>query len=121
MKEKQQNYFALFNLTLSIRNDEYERFRINHKIELNNNNTARLSPCITDNYQNIYLGSLLMKKTIDIVRRMDKHHMILSGGVLVENIRAIRFFEKNKFRLFSTTFLSHDGYECKDGLIEIDL
>lgn len=47
--------------------------------------------------------------------------MILSGGVLVENTRAIRFFEKNQFKLFSTIFLSHDGYECRDGLIEIDL
>ncbi|CAF1563852.1 unnamed protein product [Rotaria sp. Silwood1] len=111
---------ALFNITLSIRNDEYERFRINHKIELNNNNTARLSPCITDNYQNKYLGNYLMEKVIDIIRQMDKRYVILSGGVLVENTRAIHFFERNKFRLFSTTFLSHDGYECKDGLIEID-
>ncbi|CAF3272667.1 unnamed protein product, partial [Rotaria sp. Silwood2] len=117
----QSTIVALFNITLSIRNDEYERFRINHKIELNNNNTTRLSPCITDNFQNKYLGSYLMEKTIDIIRRMCKRYVILSGGVLVENTRAIRFFEKNKFKLFSTIFLSHDGYECKDGLIEIDL
>jgi len=117
----QNTIIALFNLTLSIRDDERERFRINHKIELNNNNTARLSPCITDHYQNRYLGSYLIKKTIDIARQMGKCQLILSGGVLVENTRAIRFFEKNQFELFSITFLSHDGYECRDGLLKIDL
>ncbi len=102
----------LFNLTLSIRDEECERFYINHKIELNPENTARLNPCITDDYQNKYLGSYLMKKTIDIARKMGKRQVILSGGVLIENTRAVRFFEKNNFTLFSTTFFSHDGYEC---------
>lgn len=113
---------ALFNITLSIRDDERERFRINHKIELNDNHSiVRLSPCISDNYQNKNLGSYLIKKILDILRQMGKNQMILSGGVLVENIRAIRFFEKNNFQLFPTIFLSHDGYECRDGLIEINL
>ena len=60
-------------------------------------------------------------KTIDIIRQMGKCQVILSGAVLVENTRAIRFFEKNYFKLFSTTFLSHDGYEYKDGFMEINL
>ncbi len=93
------NQHILFCPLLST--DERERFRINHKIELNNNNTARLSLCITDNYQNRYLGSYLIKKTIDIGRQIGKCQLILSGGVLVENTRAIRFFEKNQFELFS--------------------
>lgn len=117
----QTKIVALFNLTLSIREDERERFHIKHKIELNDKCTARLSPCITDEYQNKYLGSYLMDKTIEILRQLDIYYLILSGGVLIENARAIRFFEKNKFKLFPTIFLSHDGYECQDGLLEIGL
>ncbi|CAF4515018.1 unnamed protein product [Rotaria socialis] len=59
---------TLFTLTLSIRNDKNERFRINHKIGLNNNNTVRLNPCIADDYQNKCIGS----------------YLILSGGVHAE-------------------------------------
>lgn len=111
---------ALFNITLSIREDEYQRFLINHKIELNSTTTARLSPCIRDDVQNQSIGSYLIRKTLDIIRQFGKRYVILSGGVLVENTRAIRCFENNKFKLFSTIFLSHDGYECKDGLIELN-
>ena len=48
--------------------------------------------------------------------------MTLFGSVLVENIRASRFFEKNKFQLFSTTFFkamtscskgSHNPYNVR--------
>jgi hypothetical protein len=34
---------------------------------------------------------------------MDIYQMILSDGILVENTRAMRFFEKNNFK-FSTIF-----------------
>ncbi len=64
----QNTLVALFNLTSSIHDYEYECFRINHKIELNNNNVAQLSLCITDKYQNQELGSYLLRKTINIAR-----------------------------------------------------
>ncbi|CAF1568191.1 unnamed protein product [Rotaria magnacalcarata] len=83
---------ALSTLTLSIRNDEHELFRINRKIYLNNNSTVRLNPCIANDYQNKCIGSYLMEKIIDITRQMSKSYLILSGVVLAENTRAIPFF-----------------------------
>ena len=44
--------------------------------------------------------------------------MILWGGVFAENARAIRYYEKNGFRLCGQ-FQDPDGRECWDGFLSL--
>jgi RimJ/RimL family protein N-acetyltransferase len=55
---------------------------------------------------------------LDIARRFGKRRMILWGGVLADNHRAIRYYEKNGFRLLGR-FHNEEGLECRDGILTL--
>ncbi|CAF3851920.1 unnamed protein product [Rotaria sordida] len=110
---------ALFEFSLSIVEDEYERFAKKYNIILNEITDARFGPCISDQYQNRHLGCWLFEKIKKIARQMGRERLILWGGVLSHNKRAIRFYEKVGFKIFSDVFLNENQCECLDGICNL--
>ena len=107
---------ALFELSLTIMDEEYLRFAAQYKIVLNDKTDARFGPCISDEYQNRQLGRFLFEKTKAIASKMGIERLILWGGVFTENHRAIKFYKSVGFHLFSQSFRNHEQLECFDGI-----
>jgi ribosomal protein S18 acetylase RimI-like enzyme len=60
-----------------------------------------------------------MPPTLETAHRFGKRRVILWGGVLVENQRAMRFYARGGFREVGR-FTNSDGNACIDMLIELD-
>jgi GNAT superfamily N-acetyltransferase len=110
---------ALFEFSLSIVENDYKRFMENYNIQLNEETDARFGPCISDSFQNRHLGCWLFEKTKTIARKMGKERLILWGGVYVHNKRAIRFYEKIGFKIFTNIYITDNGCECLDGIYNL--
>lgn len=110
---------ALFEFSLAIVEDDYKRYAEKHNIELNELTDARFGPCISDQYQNRHLGYQLFEKTKEIARKMGKQRLILWGGVLSHNKRAIKFYENIGFKIFTDSFLNENQSECFDGICDL--
>ena len=106
---------ALLEFSLSITEANRQAYQ-GYGIELNERTDIRFGLCIADGWQDRGLGSDLMPYLIDVARRLGKQRMILWGGVLVENSRAIHFYEKIGFRLLGR-FTNGDGKDCRDGIL----
>jgi GNAT superfamily N-acetyltransferase len=111
-----EKIIALFEFSLSIVENDYQRFEKNYNIQLNEKTDARFGPCISDQYQNRHLGGWLFEKIQTIARQMGKERLILWGGVSIHNKRAIKFYEKVGFKLFTYVYILDDGNECLDGI-----
>jgi len=57
-----------------------------------------LAPSVSDDYQNLGLGSILMGHVLQIARRIGRKRMVLWGGVQATNSRAVHFYTKAGFR-----------------------
>lgn len=57
-----------------------------------------LAPSVADAYQGLGLGSEVMRRVLDVMRRLGFRRMVLSGGTQATNDRAIHFYEKFGFR-----------------------
>jgi ribosomal protein S18 acetylase RimI-like enzyme len=55
---------------------------------------------------------------VDIAKRFGKKRIILWGGVLSDNARAIRFYEKHGFFRVGS-FASQDGEQCLDMMLRL--
>lgn len=88
---------AYFILDFAIPPEEHKRY-LGHGITLNNRVDCRLAPSVADRYQNTGVGSALMPKCKEVVRWFGYQRMILMGGVLVRNPRAVHFYQKHGFR-----------------------
>jgi len=86
---------------------------------LNPATDCRFGPTLADDWQNRGVGSLLLPPLWEIARRFGRTRVILWGGVLADNARAIRFYEKNGFRLVGR-FVNGDGLDCCDMIIVLD-
>lgn len=80
---------------------------------------CRFGPTLADRWQNRGLGSRLLPAIWEIARRFGRSRVILWGGVLADNSRAIRFYEKNGFRHVGR-FVNGDGQECCDMILSLD-
>ncbi len=80
---------------------------------------CRFGPTLADGWQNRGLGSRLLPAIWEIARRFGRSRVILWGGVLADNRRAIRFYEKNGFRHVGR-FVNGDGQECCDMILSLD-
>lgn len=91
----------------------------NHAYPLNPASDCRFGPTLADAWQNRGVGSLLLPPLWDIARRFGRSRVILWGGVLADNSRAIRFYEKNGFAHVGN-FANGDGLACCDMIIDLD-
>jgi len=88
---------ALFEFSFDMPETDKKRF-LKYDIKLNSKNYCRFAPCIADSYQNKKVGSLVFPYIIKIAHKFNRKKIILWGGVLAKNDRAIKFYKNNKFK-----------------------
>lgn len=108
--------FALFELSLDLSPSDLARYRA-YGVDLLPDVSCRFGPCIADAYQNRGLGSLLWPCTLDLIRRLGRQQILLWGGVLADNARAIHFYQKHGFQM-KGEFRNAAGKLCYDMLME---
>jgi RimJ/RimL family protein N-acetyltransferase len=101
-----QNIIGLIEFSFDIPKADIERYE-QIGIELTTTD-CRFGPTIADAYQGRGLGSRLFPIIKDIARQFGKKRIILWGGVLQANTRAIHYYEKHGF-MHAATFTNSDG------------
>ncbi|MFD7610936.1 GNAT family N-acetyltransferase [Streptomyces sp. NPDC059828] len=81
---------------------------------------CRFGPTLADDYQGKGVGTHVFPLIADVARRLGRKRIILWGGVLAGNPRAIRYYEKSGFRPVGT-FAEADGTRSLDMLLDLDL
>ncbi|PON17275.1 N-acetyltransferase [Candidatus Entotheonella serta] len=113
----EKRVIALLEYSFDIPERDQQRYASYH-IVLNPKTDCRMGPCLADDYQNQGVGSLLFPYLIDVARGFGKTRIILWGGVLIHNHRAIRYYEKLGFQRLGR-FKSEDDRESMDMMLEI--
>lgn len=91
---------SLMEFSFDIPDGDHERY-LKYGINLTKTD-CRFGPCISDEYQDKGIGSAILPSIIDIARKFGQKRIILWGGVLVCNKKAIHFYEKNGFKNLGT-------------------
>jgi diamine N-acetyltransferase len=112
-KETVTSLLALFEYAF-YPEPERKRFRT-YGLELKDD-FCKFGPCVRDAFQDRHLGSLLMPSTLNIARRFGIRAIVLWGGVMADNRRAIRFYEKHGFKM-AGTFENSSGVTCHDMIV----
>jgi len=76
---------------------EWEIHRYNKKFK--EDEICTIAPSILDKFQNIGLGTEMMKYIIEVSKCYSKKVIVLWGGVVLKNHQAINFYKKNKFKI----------------------
>lgn len=87
---------GLMELSFGLPEDDIKRYA-GYGIRLDEATDCRFGPTLADDYQGSGLGSKILPAITDIAQRFSKTRMILWGGVLANNDRAIHFYEKFGF------------------------
>lgn len=88
-------------------------------VPLDASGDCRFGPTFADVYQNQGLGSRVFPHVVDIARRFGKIRIILWGGVLADNGRALRFYAKQGFQPVGT-FVAADGEASVDMMLDLE-
>lgn len=107
---------GLLEYSFGIPVDDINRYR-KYNIELNEKTDCRWGPTLADEYQDKGVGSLLLPIVIRIAKQFGKSRIILFGGVLVNNSRAIHFYEKHSFKKVGE-FVNRDGKKTLDMILD---
>lgn len=109
---------GLVEFTLDIPIEDIERYTA-YGVSIIPQITCRFGPTLADTYQSRGLGSLLFPFVIKIARALGKQRIILYGGVLADNVRAINYYQKHGF-VKSGTFINNDKKETVDMILDLD-
>ncbi|WP_420000214.1 GNAT family N-acetyltransferase [Streptomyces boninensis] len=108
---------GLVEFSLAIMPDDIARYAA-AGVRLSEHSDLRFGITLADAYQGQGVGSAVFPLVEDVARRLGRSRIILWGGVLTDNARAIRFYEKNGFlRVGSATGSS--GRESIDMIREL--
>lgn len=113
-----EKVIGLMEFSLRLVPFDMERFA-NYGIELNEDQYIRFGPCVRDEEQQKGIFSATMPYVIDIAQNLGKEFIILWGGVLSENIPAIKSYKKLGFYEVGRFNDRIDGSECLDMVLEI--
>ncbi|MGB5051113.1 MAG: GNAT family N-acetyltransferase [Caldilineaceae bacterium] len=108
---------GLMEFSFDLTSGDISRYA-NYSLALEQKTDCRFGPTLADGWQNRSVGSLLLPALWEIVRRFGRSRVILWGGVLADNSRAIRFYEKNGFR-HAGRFVNGDGQACCDMILSL--
>jgi RimJ/RimL family protein N-acetyltransferase len=98
--------------------DGDQRRYAGYGIELVAGRDCRFGPCLADSYQGTGAGVVLFPPMVEVARRFAQERIILWGGVLAANQRAIRFYERVGFR-HAGSFVDAGGDPCEDMLYAV--
>ncbi|MFD0885969.1 GNAT family N-acetyltransferase [Streptosporangium algeriense] len=79
---------------------------------------CRFGPTLADDYQGRGVGTRIFPLVADVARRFGRKRVILFGGVLADNPRAIRYYEKHGFRRVGS-FIGKDGAQSFDMILDL--
>jgi GNAT superfamily N-acetyltransferase len=108
---------GLLELSLGLTPGDIARYRA-AGIGLVEGADCRFGPTLADDYQGRGVGTLVLPLVTDAVRRLGRSRIILWGGVLADNARAVRFYQKNGFRQVGS-FVGPDGALSLDMLLDL--
>ncbi|MEU2247081.1 GNAT family N-acetyltransferase [Streptomyces sp. NPDC019224] len=108
---------GLFEFSLDLHPADVARYR-GTGIHLSTTD-CRFGLTLADDYQGRGVGTHIFPLVTDIARRFGKQRIILWGGVLADNPRAIRYYEKNGFRS-AGSFTGADGARSLDMILDLD-
>jgi RimJ/RimL family protein N-acetyltransferase len=112
-----QEIIGLFEFSFDIPEGDILRYA-QQGVDLDARYDCRFGPVLTDAYQNSGVGSKVFPYIVDVAKRFGKERIILWGGVLCDNARAIRYYEKQGFRPVAM-FVSHDGIDSLDMILDL--
>jgi diamine N-acetyltransferase len=108
---------GLFEFSFGIPEGDLQRFAL-YGVHLDERVDCRFGPTLADAYQDKRIGSIVFPHLMDVAAKFGKKRIILWGGVLCDNARAIRFYEKQGFR-HTGTFVDHDGLQACDMILNL--
>lgn len=108
---------GLFEYSLDLTAGDISRYA-NYGLRLEPAIDCRFGPTLADAWQSRGVGSLLLPAVWDFARLFGRSRVILWGGVLADNRRAIRFYEKNGF-VHAGRFVNGNGEECCDMILDL--
>ncbi len=79
-----------------------EKHYSGYGLNLDGRRVCTLAPSVADAWQNSGLGSAMMGELIPLMRRLGFRWMVLFGGTLAVNERAIHFYRKHGFNQVGT-------------------
>jgi diamine N-acetyltransferase len=108
---------GLIEFSIDVPSDDLDRYE-GYGVALDPMTARRFGPTLADDYQNRGLGSIVFPHVATIASRFGKPRIILWGGVLADNTRAIHYYTKCGFRV-GGEFVNSDGITCLDMLLDI--
>ena len=117
-KKTTSKLIALFEFSFDIPESDKQRFQ-KYKLDLNSKIDCRMGPCISDEYQNQGIGSVVFPYLLDIAKKFGQKRLILWGGVFEKNKKAINFYTKNGFKRLGS-FRDPESKKSIDMIIDIN-
>lgn len=108
---------GLLELSFDVPDGDLERYT-SAGMPLDAGTCVRFGPTLSDAYQGVGLGTAVLPHVIDVVRRFGRRRILLWGGVLHDNARALRYYEKAGFRRVAA-FQGPDGQTSIDMVLDI--
>ncbi|KKP43434.1 MAG: GCN5-related N-acetyltransferase [Parcubacteria group bacterium GW2011_GWA2_33_14] len=108
---------ALFEYSFDVPESDRNRF-LTYEEKFDFDLICRMGPCIADAYQNQGTGTTLFPFLVGIAQQFGCKQIILWGGVLSHNERAIKFYKKNGFRELGN-FKNNHHKESIDMILDI--
>ena len=108
---------GLLEFSFDIPETDYKRFG-ETGTQLDAETDCRFGPTLADDYQDRGLGSRVFPHIVEIARKFGKKRIILWGGVLKDNERAIHYYKKQGFAL-AGVFRDQKGREALDMIISL--
>ncbi|GAA4321733.1 RimJ/RimL family protein N-acetyltransferase [Actinomadura luteofluorescens] len=116
-EEASARIVGLLEFSLALTQGDVERYR-QAGIHLNEETDCRFGLTLSDDQQSKGLATLVFPLICEVAWRLGKRRIILWGGVLADNPRAIRFYEKNGFQRVGP-FTGPDGRTSLDMILDI--
>ncbi|MER7722934.1 GNAT family N-acetyltransferase [Streptomyces sp. NPDC096323] len=108
---------GLLEFSLGLHPSDLARYR-KAGVPLIEGTDCRFGPTLADDYQGRGVGTLLFPLVTEVARRFGRKRVILLGGVLTDNFRALRYYEKNGFEAVGT-FTGPGGASSLDMILAL--
>ena len=97
LDEDEERMAAYFIVAWTAREGEMKRYA-GYGIELDPRLDCTLAPSVADQWQDMGLGTLMLRHVLEVAALVGRRFMVLGGGTRAENERAIHFYAKHGFR-----------------------
>lgn len=117
LENQREEIVGLLEFTLDIPQKVKDKYAT-YGLTLDTDYACRFGPTLADEYQSKGLGTLIFPYIVKVAKLLGKIHIILYGGVLADNTRAIRYYKKHGFEI-TGKYISDNGDENLDMILNI--